>query len=120
MKWIRFSNPCQIGYVPTSSATYSLDALYKIGTAPPKTACNLLNQKVWLPGMGSNHELDRFLKSRNLLILNSREKPQKQAPGTKSVQNFFDAEKPLRGIYPVFWVLFLNQVIRPTTWPKPW
>jgi hypothetical protein len=27
---------------------------------------------VWLPGMDSNHELDRFLKSRNLLILQSR------------------------------------------------
>jgi len=23
---------------------------------------------IWLPGMGSNRELDRFLKSRNLLI----------------------------------------------------
>jgi hypothetical protein len=27
---------------------------------------------VWLPGMDSNHELDRILKSRNLLILKSR------------------------------------------------
>ena len=26
----------------------------------------------WLPGMDSNHELDRFLKSRNLLILQTR------------------------------------------------
>jgi hypothetical protein len=37
-----------------------------------KIAYNLLKQKVWLPGMGSNHELDKFLKSRKLLILQSR------------------------------------------------
>jgi len=40
--------------------------------------------------MDSNHELDRFFKHRNLLILQSRrsrQKPQKQACGTKSVQN---------------------------------
>jgi hypothetical protein len=30
-------------------------ALYKIGTAPEKSACKLI-QKVWLPGMGSNHD----------------------------------------------------------------
>ena len=47
-------------------------ARYKICTTPPKYLCNLLKQKVWLPGMGSNHELDRILKSRNLLILQSR------------------------------------------------
>jgi hypothetical protein len=44
----------------------------------------------WLPGMDSNHELDRFLKSRNLLILKSRrsrQRHQKHASGTKSVQN---------------------------------
>jgi hypothetical protein len=28
--------------------------------------------KEWLPGMDSNHELDRILNSRNLLILQSR------------------------------------------------
>jgi len=27
---------------------------------------------IWLPGMDSNHELDKFLKSHNLLILQSR------------------------------------------------
>jgi len=40
--------------------------------------------------MDSNHELDRFLKLRMLLILQShrsRRKPQKQGHGTKSVQN---------------------------------
>jgi hypothetical protein len=39
--------------------------------------------------MDSNHELDKILKSRNLLILKSRrsrQKPQKQPTGTKSVQ----------------------------------
>ncbi len=30
------------------------------------------NLEGWLPGMDSNHELDRILKSRNLLILQSR------------------------------------------------
>ncbi len=43
-------------------------------------------------GMNSNHELDRFLKSCNLLILqsrSSRQKPQRQSPATKSVQNTF-------------------------------
>jgi len=50
-----------------------------------------LNQN-WLPGMDSNHELDRFLESHNLLILQSRtsrQRHQKQASGTKSVQNEF-------------------------------
>jgi len=45
-----------------------------------------------LPGMGSNHELDRILKSHNLLILQShrsRQKHQNQGSGTKSVQNLF-------------------------------
>ena len=28
--------------------------------------------EVWLPGIGSNHELDRILKPSNLLILQSR------------------------------------------------
>ena len=32
----------------------------------------MLKLKSWLPGMGSNHELDRFLKSHNLLILKTR------------------------------------------------
>jgi hypothetical protein len=32
-----------------------------------------VDQNVWLPGMDSNHELDRILKSRNLLILQSAE-----------------------------------------------
>jgi len=39
--------------------------------------------------MDSNHELDKILKCRNLLILksrSSRQKPQKQGLGTKSVQ----------------------------------
>ena len=30
-----------------------------------------MKQKVWLPGMDSNHELDKILNSRNLLILQS-------------------------------------------------
>jgi hypothetical protein len=28
--------------------------------------------EIWLPGMDSNHELDKFLNFRNLLILQSR------------------------------------------------
>ena len=32
----------------------------------------ILKLKNWLPGMGSNHKLDRFLKAHNLLILKSR------------------------------------------------
>jgi hypothetical protein len=42
--------------------------------------------------MGSNHELDRFLKVHKLLILQShvsRQKHQKQSSGTKSVQKVF-------------------------------
>ena len=48
------------------------------------------NENEWLPGMDSNHELDRFFGLFNLLILQgsrSRKKPQKQGRGTKSVQN---------------------------------
>src|SRR5437667_8238355 len=47
--------------------------------------------KVWLPGMGANHELDWLFNFSNLLILKgirSRQKPQKQPRGTKSVQTF--------------------------------
>jgi hypothetical protein len=54
---------------------------------------NWLKTKAWLPGMDSNYELDRILKSQNLLILKSRrkcQKHQKQASGTKSVQKYFD------------------------------
>jgi hypothetical protein len=36
-----------------------------------------MEQKVWLPGMDSNHELDIFLKAHNLLILQSRAKSSK-------------------------------------------
>ena len=45
--------------------------------------------EIWLPGMDSNHELDRFFRSRNLQILQgrrSRQKPQKQGRSAKSVQ----------------------------------
>jgi hypothetical protein len=41
------------------------------------------------PGMDSNHELDKILKTHNLLILRSHRshrKQQKQGLGTKSVQ----------------------------------
>jgi hypothetical protein len=31
-------------------------AWYKIWTATGKSLSNLLKQKMWLPGMGSNHE----------------------------------------------------------------
>jgi len=37
-----------------------------------KTAPDLGFEKWWLPGMDSNHELDKILNSRNLLILQSR------------------------------------------------
>jgi site-specific DNA recombinase len=53
--------------------------------------------KNWLPGMDSNHELDKILKSRNLLILQSRrsrQRHQKQGLGTKSVQNSFRVTCP--------------------------
>ncbi len=46
--------------------------------------------------MGSNHELDKFLKSHNLLILQScrsRQSPQKQVPDTKLVQD--SARRPV-------------------------
>ena len=46
-------------------------AWYKIRTATEIFPSNLLKQKVWLPGMGSNHELYRILNSHNLLILQS-------------------------------------------------
>ena len=65
--------------------------LYKIGTASRKIASNILNIKVWLPGMGSNHELDRILTDWKLLIIQGRQslqKHQKQGLGTKTVQNF--------------------------------
>jgi hypothetical protein len=45
--------------------------------------------EIWLPGMDSNHELNRFWKYRNLLILKSRKRYQKHqnhALRTKSVQ----------------------------------
>jgi hypothetical protein len=45
------------------------------------------------PRHGFEPDLDRILKSRNLLILKSRQsrqKPQKQGLGTKSVQKSFD------------------------------
>jgi len=32
----------------------------------------IIETKGWLPGMDSNHKLDKFLKSHNLLILQSR------------------------------------------------
>jgi DNA invertase Pin-like site-specific DNA recombinase len=50
------------------------------------------DEEIWLPGMDSNHELDKILKCRNLLILKSRrsrQKHQKQVSGTKSVQRIF-------------------------------
>jgi hypothetical protein len=61
---------------------------------------------MWLPGMDSNHgELDKILKARNLLILQSRrsrQKRQKQGVGTKSVQKYFRRPdlSPLRKIAP--------------------
>ena len=40
--------------------------MYKIGTTIRTVLSNILKQKVWLPGMGSNHKLDRILKSHGL------------------------------------------------------
>jgi hypothetical protein len=37
-----------------------------------KIPCKILMIKVWLPGMGSNLELDRFLISHKLLISKGR------------------------------------------------
>ena len=48
-------NPCRIRYVPNYQLVTVWLALYKIRTVTRKTACKLFNQKVWLPGMGSNH-----------------------------------------------------------------
>jgi hypothetical protein len=65
--------------------------------------------KGWLPGMGSNHELDRILKSRKLLILKSRrsrQKHQKQASGTKSVQKIFEPNHATHVASVVLWELF--------------
>ena len=48
-------------------------------------------RRYWLPGMDSNHELDRILKVHKLLILQGRrshQKHQNQVFGTKSVQIF--------------------------------
>ena len=59
--------------------------------------------KLWLPDMDSNHELDRILKSHNLLILQSplsRQKQQKQAFGTKSVQKVFKSIQSTRDSMP--------------------
>ena len=44
----------------------------KICTATREILSKLLNKKVWLPGMDSIHELDRFLKACKLLISQSR------------------------------------------------
>jgi len=42
------------------------------GDAVGGSAAKTANFEKWLPGMDSNHELDKILKSRNLLILQSR------------------------------------------------
>jgi len=47
-------------YVPSFQQLTSWMAWYKIGTEPGKIACKLFIQEVWLPGMGSNHELDKI------------------------------------------------------------
>ena len=56
----------------------------------PSESRNLVREKSWLPGMDSNHELDKFLKCRNLPILKSLQshpKHQNHDLGTKSVQS---------------------------------
>jgi hypothetical protein len=55
------------------------------------------------PGMDSNQELDRILKSRKFLILQRRtrrQKHQKQGFGTKSVQNLFAMKSGLSSAAP--------------------
>ena len=42
--------------------------LYKIRTTSPKNTCKLMIQKVWLPGMGSNHDYINSLKQDKLVI----------------------------------------------------
>ncbi len=42
-----------------------------------------MNGKVWLPGMGSNHELDRFFIHSNLLILTKSLKSSKASKAGK-------------------------------------
>lgn len=71
-----------------------------------KRALRVGAERQWLPGMDSNHELDRILKSQNLLILKSsrsRQKHQKQGFGTKLVQ-FFLSNRASGGLE----VLFAN------------
>jgi len=54
-----------------------------------KDAMSNADSEIWLPGMDSNHELDKILMFHNLLILQShrsRQTHQKQGLGTKSVQ----------------------------------
>jgi len=49
------------------AARKSKSKLQRLADRPTSSELTL-----WLPGMDSNHELDRFLKSHNLLILKSR------------------------------------------------
>ena len=59
-------------------------------TGGERIAQQVAQNENWLPGMDSNHELDKIHTNCNLLILQSRrsrQKHQKQGSGTKSVQN---------------------------------
>jgi hypothetical protein len=81
------------------SKSYDEGRLDQQGGAPIRPAAARRDRRVkrrrevrecyWLPGMDSNHELDRFCKHRNLLILQSRksyQKHQNHALCKKSVQ----------------------------------
>ena len=100
----RVSVKWMVGRVRNCKTPASPDAIRMVGsrrcaeaqlsnvTLRSTTGRDIPNRTGWLPGMGSNHELDRSLKSHNLLVLQSRrsrQKHQKQASGTKSVQKIF-------------------------------
>src|SRR5271169_8361 len=58
MAWIRFSNPCHNDYPQVYHLVTCEQAWYKIRTSTGKIPFKSLKRKVWLPGIGSNHELD--------------------------------------------------------------
>src|SRR6266481_4485500 len=58
------------------------------GFAEPRRASSS-TRKIWLPGMDSNHELDRFLKPHKLLILKVYEVV-KSLKSRVSVQNRYN------------------------------
>ena len=73
---VRFSNPCQKSYVPFVQRFTRNAPLYKIGTASRKIPCKILKLKVWLPGMGSNHDKPKKRRICNVQIPQRPRMPQ--------------------------------------------